>query len=149
MSSIFLFDVQKSISYLTLCLSQSLKSREGNIKALQILLNIILIFSVIILIVPRDELRTYMLRAAHLGMTDGDYQFLFTDTRVNLIVSLRCVVLEPLKSGLAKEQFGFLGFPEKIFLFQFQKGFMRRILNKSRCTQICSELGVVRFFLFI
>ena len=31
------------------------------------------------MLVPRDELRTYMLRAYALGMTGGDYQFLFTD----------------------------------------------------------------------
>ena len=34
---------------------------------------------VIILLIPRDELRTYMLRAYALGMTGGDYQFLYTD----------------------------------------------------------------------
>ena len=36
-------------------------------------------FTVIILVIPRDELRSYMLRAYNLGMTGGDYQFLYTD----------------------------------------------------------------------
>ena len=29
--------------------------------------------------IPRDELRSYMIRAYNLGMTGGDYQFLYTD----------------------------------------------------------------------
>ena len=44
--------------------------------------------SVIILLVPRDELRIYMLRAHELGLTGGDYQFLFTDTKVIVIIFL-------------------------------------------------------------
>lgn len=39
-------------------------------------------FVVIIMLIPRDELRKYMLQANMLGMTNGDYQFLFTDTKV-------------------------------------------------------------------
>ncbi|KAL4224656.1 hypothetical protein ACF0H5_015353 [Mactra antiquata] len=36
---------------------------------------------IILLIIPREEIRTYMVRAYYLGMTSGDYQFLFTDTK--------------------------------------------------------------------
>ncbi|KAK3102291.1 hypothetical protein FSP39_010266 [Pinctada imbricata] len=35
---------------------------------------------IVILIVPESELRTYMVRAAVLGMAEGDYQFLFVKT---------------------------------------------------------------------
>ena len=38
-----------------------------------------LFIQVIILIIPRDELRKYMLRAHAMGMTSGDYQFLYTE----------------------------------------------------------------------
>ncbi|XP_060604135.1 atrial natriuretic peptide receptor 1-like [Ruditapes philippinarum] len=48
----------------------------------QILSNIIYEGRIIILVIPRNELRTYMLQAHFLGLTSGDYQFLFTDTRL-------------------------------------------------------------------
>ncbi|XP_053384831.1 atrial natriuretic peptide receptor 1-like [Mercenaria mercenaria] len=48
----------------------------------QILSNIIHEGRIIILVIPRVELRTYMLQAYLLGMTSGDYQFLFTDMQL-------------------------------------------------------------------
>ncbi|XP_052799084.1 atrial natriuretic peptide receptor 1-like [Mya arenaria] len=37
---------------------------------------------VIVLLTPREELRNFMLRAHAVGMTSGDYQFLYTDTQL-------------------------------------------------------------------
>ena len=52
------------------------------------------IISVIILLIPRNELRRFMLRASYLGMTGGDYQFLFTDTQVRTgsLTSQLCIL---------------------------------------------------------
>ncbi|XP_053384657.1 atrial natriuretic peptide receptor 1-like [Mercenaria mercenaria] len=36
---------------------------------------------IIVLVIPQDELRTYMVRAHLMGMTGGDYQFLYADTQ--------------------------------------------------------------------
>lgn len=37
---------------------------------------------VIILVIPKEDLRQYMIRAFDLGMALGDYQFLFTATEL-------------------------------------------------------------------
>ena len=53
-------------------------------------------FPVIVLIVPEDDLRAYMIRAHALGMDGGDYQFLFIKTTlltVDEISELQSTVL--------------------------------------------------------
>lgn len=39
-------------------------------------------FTVVVLIIPDTELRTYMIRAHARGMTSGDYQFIFIKTTI-------------------------------------------------------------------
>lgn len=40
--------------------------------------------SVVLLVLRRELLRVFMLRASALGMVGGDYQFLFTDVKVRI-----------------------------------------------------------------
>ena len=48
----------------------------------------ILFISVLIMVLPRDQLRPFMLRASALGMVAGDYQFMFIDVKVWTLIML-------------------------------------------------------------
>ena len=78
------------------------------------------------MVLPRIELRQYMLRAHALEMTSGDYQFLYTsaqlvgDSDVSLITS---DVLWEQNDGydeIAREAFGSVLFVRRPTLFSFK-----------------------------
>ena len=45
--------------------------------------------SVVFLIIPQSELRRYMLKFHDFGMTNGDYQYLFTELDVTSLAVLK------------------------------------------------------------
>ncbi|XP_052248271.1 guanylate cyclase 2G-like [Dreissena polymorpha] len=57
--------------------------RNSSVADIDLMLNnIIREGRIIIMLIPREELRKYMLRAHALGLTKGDFQFIFTDTKM-------------------------------------------------------------------